>query len=499
MFAIYARQSLDKKDSISIESQIDFGRKEVGFAECMVYTDKGYSGKNLNRPDFERMLRDIEGGLITKVIVYKLDRISRSVLDFCSLMETFKKHDVEFVSCSEKFDTSTPMGKAMLNIAMVFAQLERETIQQRVRDNYYERGKRGFFAGGPVPFGFSKMKTSVDGIKTSRMVMNESQGNVLQDIFCKYAYNNFSLGQLSNQLNDQKIPGPKGGLWDSGKLSRIMRNPVYVKANADVYMYYKRRGCTITNDISQFDGSYSCFLYGKREANERKYTSVKNHVLSLTLSEGFIDADVWLNCQYKLDDNRQIKNKGKGKNTWLSGLIKCGYCGYTVTVVLSNNIRYLVCRGKTNYKACDGFSVTQYVDRLESFVEKELIQWGNRLKHIRAGIVMVDNAETNRKKARLFEVEQQITNLVDQLASANNIAMAYMNKRIFELDDEKRQIQEELNRLVMTKTSNQPINNVLQCIEDWENNTFEQKKTVAWYAIKRISIKNDEIHIDWKL
>jgi|GEM_PF-2737749 len=122
-----------KKDSISIESQIDFCKYELKGGSCKEYTDKGYSGKNTDRPRFQELVRDIERGLIQRVVVYKLDRISRSIIDFANMMELFQRYNVEFVSSTEKFDTSTPMGRAMLNICIVFAQLERETIQKRVQ------------------------------------------------------------------------------------------------------------------------------------------------------------------------------------------------------------------------------------------------------------------------------------------------------------------------------------------------------------------------------
>ena len=111
--AIYARQSVDKKDSISIESQIEFCKYELKGGNCKEYTDKGYSGKNTDRPKFQELVRDIKRGLIAKVVVYKLDRISRSILDFANMMELFQQYNVEFVSSTEKFDTSTPMGRAI--------------------------------------------------------------------------------------------------------------------------------------------------------------------------------------------------------------------------------------------------------------------------------------------------------------------------------------------------------------------------------------------------
>ena len=185
--AIYARQSVDRIDSISEESQIEFCKKEVTGESYKVYTDKGYSGKNIDRPAFQDLLRDIEAGKVNRVIVYRLDRISRSVLDFANLIEVFQKNRVDFVSTMEKFDTSTPIGKAMLMIVMIFAQLERETIQQRVIDAYSSRSKRGFYMGGRVPFGFELVETTIDGIRTKMYKPIEEEAEVIRLIFSMYS------------------------------------------------------------------------------------------------------------------------------------------------------------------------------------------------------------------------------------------------------------------------------------------------------------------------
>ncbi len=215
MIRIYARQSLDKKDSLSISSQIEFCKREIKDGEeYKIYTDKGYSGSNINRPAFEKLLEDVKNNRVSKVIVYRLDRISRSLLDFAKIIELFQKHNVEFISTTEKFDTSTPMGRAMLGIIMIFAELERDTIKKRIKDNYYARGKKGFFMGGPPPFGFDKVSTKVDGIKTSTLVPNEVQYYHLKKIYDLYANTQLSLGEISNYLNENIIIAPKGWLWE---------------------------------------------------------------------------------------------------------------------------------------------------------------------------------------------------------------------------------------------------------------------------------------------
>lgn len=125
MVAIYARQSVDKKDSISIETQIQLCREELEpEAPLRVYQDRGYSGSNTNRPGLRQLLEDVRRREIQRVAVYKLDRISRSLMDFARLVELFREYGVAFQSTQERFDTATPMGNAMLSIAMVFAQLE---------------------------------------------------------------------------------------------------------------------------------------------------------------------------------------------------------------------------------------------------------------------------------------------------------------------------------------------------------------------------------------
>ena len=228
--AIYARQSVDRVDSISIDSQIEFCRFEVKDAEFKVYRDRGYSGKNTMRPQLQELFSDIRRGEIDKVIVYKLDRISRSILDFSNMMEMFQQHQVEFVSSTEKFDTSTPMGRAMLNICIVFAQLERETIQKRVSDAYYSRSKKGFRMGGKPPYGFRLEEIIMDGIHTKKLVPEPEEAAIVQEIFDMYAEPETSYGDITRYYAE------KGVLFYEKELIRpmlaqLLRNPVYVKAD----------------------------------------------------------------------------------------------------------------------------------------------------------------------------------------------------------------------------------------------------------------------------
>ena len=174
---IYARQSAVRIDSISIESQIEYCQYELKGQPCRVYIDKGFSGKDTDRPQFQEMIDAVKRGEIRRVICYKLDRISRSVLDFVAMMEILQQYDVEFLSCTEKFDTSTPTGRAMLSICIVFAQLERETIQMRVDDAYKSMSRKGFFMGGRVPYGFRREPYVLNGKNTTHFIQEITEAS----------------------------------------------------------------------------------------------------------------------------------------------------------------------------------------------------------------------------------------------------------------------------------------------------------------------------------
>ena len=134
--ALYARKSIERENSISCETQIEYCKSVIKPDErsekTIEFIDNGYSGGNVDRDGFQKMMRQIERGKISKVIVYRLDRISRSLSDFVGILETLKKHNVQFVSSQESFDTSSPYGEMIVKILMVFAEFERKSIIERV-------------------------------------------------------------------------------------------------------------------------------------------------------------------------------------------------------------------------------------------------------------------------------------------------------------------------------------------------------------------------------
>jgi len=490
LIAIYARQSIDKKDSISIDTQIEYASHETYGQEYRVYKDKGYSGKNLNRPAFEQMMNDVDNGSINKIVVYRLDRVSRSIVDFADLMNKLEKKGVSFISATEKFDTSSPMGRAMLYIIAVFAQLERETLSIRIKDNYYDRVKRGAIGGGPAVYGFKLAKKNIDGIKTTVYEPTETLNNVIK-MFDRYCEPNTTLADVQRFLTSQNIYTASGHAWDNAKLSSILKSPLYVKADASIYNYYNMRGAEIVNDISEFDGTHACSLVGKRDSNTRKYNDVKNHVLALASHEGIIDSGKFLYVQEKLSQNKQIKNTGKGKHSWLTGIIKCGYCGYAMTVRCSSTkdgmTYYFYDSGKTVSKTCSE-KQTHRVSDVEMYVEAELIKKAQNYDVV----IEEEKEDLYMIQSELSNIDAKIDTLISSLESASCVTMEYINKRIEALDNEKKEI---LNRhtQALAKKPNIKLPDF-----DYSSLSFDDKKYLREVFIDKILLKRDYIEILWK-
>lgn len=491
--ALYGRQSLDVKDSLSVPMQIQKAREECGADEaCREYVDKGFSGKNTKRPGFLQLMQDIEDDQICRVIVYKLDRFSRSILDFAEAWAVMERHQVEFLSVNERFDTSTPMGKAMLFILMIFAQMERETISERVTDNYYERAKFGGWLGGPAPFGMELHRIKDENGKQVPSLRYTEQFAYLKKVFYEYAQSPFlSLGQLAKRLREEGVLSPGGGAWNNVTLSRLLRNPVYVMADADIYRYYKMQGVKMLQELLYFDGTHAGMLISKRCAKDRQRKSMENWTFTLANWEGRIPSDVWLECQAKLVRNRQLGRSGAGSHSWLSGLAKCAYCGHSLTVTCYHERRYFHCAGRRD-GICQQKAGTLYVEEIEEIVEQELISVMTRCME---DPFVLEPEQHVENRQELVKIEEEIENLVSFIGSGKAVGttVKYVNDRIAELSKRQAQIREE--ELANAKGKKIRLKNI-----DFADLDIEHKKEVAGAYLKKVLVCDQKsVEIVWNI
>src|SRR5690242_14973708 len=183
------------------------------------YDDGGYSGGNLDRPALRRLLADIEAGLIDVVVVYKIDRLSRALMDFAKLVEAFDQHDVTFVSVTQAFNTTTSMGRLTLNILLSFAQFEREVIGERIRDKIAASRARGMWMGGRAPLGYD--------VRDRKLKANHAEAAVVRRIFDGFA----ELGsgtKLTEVLRAEGVTTRSGRPINKGDIYKLLNNRTYV-------------------------------------------------------------------------------------------------------------------------------------------------------------------------------------------------------------------------------------------------------------------------------
>jgi site-specific DNA recombinase len=192
------------------------------------YDDGGISGGTLERPALQRLLRDIEAGMVDVVVVYKIDRLSRSLTDFAKLVDVFERHNVTFVSVTQQFNTTTSMGRLTLNILLSFAQFEREVIGERIRDKFAASRRKGMWMGGWPPLGYE--------IENRRLVVVEREAVLVRRIFDRFAKTGSALA-VARELNAAGevtkrracADGIRGGkAWTKGAVYKVLANHVYL-------------------------------------------------------------------------------------------------------------------------------------------------------------------------------------------------------------------------------------------------------------------------------
>ena len=183
------------------------------------YDDGGFSGGTLERPALKRLLTDIEAGGVDVVVVYKIDRLSRSLMDFSRLVEVFDRHNVTFVSITQSFNTTTSMGRLTLNVLLSFAQFEREVIGERIRDKFAASRRKGMWMGGWAPLGYE--------VRDRKLVVNDADAKLVRSIFQRFLKTG-STTILARQFEQEKVRNKYGKLVDKGMLYKLLRNPVYI-------------------------------------------------------------------------------------------------------------------------------------------------------------------------------------------------------------------------------------------------------------------------------
>ena len=345
VFAIYSRKSRFTGKGESIENQIEMCRQYIAHSfgqeradSALVYEDEGFSGGSMKRPNFQRMMKDVHKGRIQTIVCYRLDRLTRNTKDCFEFVEELERCGASFISIKENFDLTTPTGRLMFTFVAALAQMERETIADRIRDNLQELAKTGRWLGGNTPLGYGSEVSEyckVDGKKrkTFHLKLIPEEARLVQIIFSKFLEVK-SLTKLETYLLNQDYKTRQGKPFSRFAIREILMNPVYAKADGAMYQYLMKNEVRPFSDREAFDGTHGVMAYNRTEQTKGRATRKKpmeEWVVAVGEHEGIVSGGDWIAVQGLLDEN-----KGKGyrwragqKNeALLSGLLhcRCGYC-----------------------------------------------------------------------------------------------------------------------------------------------------------------------------
>ena len=477
--AIYSRKSKFTGKGESIGNQVELCKEYVRnmFGEeyidrCVIFEDEGFSGGNLHRPDFKRMMEEVRHHRFKAIVVYRLDRISRNISDFTGLIDELTKLDVSFVSIKEQFDTSTPMGRAMMFIISVFSQLERETIAERIRDNMHELAKTGRWLGGNAPTGFCSeavSKVTVDGKtrKSFKLVPIPEEADIAKLIFDLYTEKD-SLTEVEAELLRRKIKTKQGKNFTRFAIKGILQNPVYMTADAAACDYFTVREADVCFPRDAFDGTCGIMAYNRTDQEKGRTTvllPVSEWIIAIGQHPGLVSSKQWIAVQESLDRNKSKGyRKPRNNEALLTGLLFCS-CGDRMYPKLTKRknadgdlVYTYVCRMKERSKkarcaqrnANGNVLDAEIIDQIRSLTEKDSNFTAQLEKSRRFYTGNREQYESQLASLRTNHADNEriLNGLIDSLSMVgDSIARPRVLKRIEELTQENREIENRIREL----------------------------------------------------
>ncbi|MCI1965972.1 MAG: recombinase family protein [Oscillospiraceae bacterium] len=521
-FAVYSRKSICTGKGESVENQIEMCRqyifskyKSSTNADLTIYEDEGFSGKNIDRPRFQQMLRDIKQQKFDFIVCYRLDRISRSVSDFSALVEELNHLGISLICIKEEFDTSKPMGKAMMYIASVFAQLERETLAERVRDNMLMLARSGRWLGGTTPTGFTSEKISdvmIDGkTKTScKLQWNPDEIRIVKLMFNKFLELR-SLSGVGKYLMKQGIHSRTGNDYSLLGIKDILQNPVYCAADQDAWEYFASRGSELCFKKEECSKKHGLLSYNKRDYKKKRAPRqpIEHWIIAIGRHKGVVTGKQWAAAQCLLERNKPKSGAVKAHNDYslLSGMIRCAKCGSRMFAkTRSNNHRLYdyICqrklRGGTVICSCPNLNGLQ-ADEAVCLRLLHIMHESPRIIPLLEQLKMDLHKQSQKSLPDEIDIQiakcsREMNNLILTLSQshASDAFVQHVNCRITELDAELSRLSAEKRRLKKTARPtgtlkfrpDETIYALGDLIEYWDKLTISERRTLLQLYIQGI-------------
>ena len=454
----------------SAENYIASQRENGWIALPEHYDDGGFSGGNMERPALKRLIEDVRAGKIDCIVIYKIDRLSRSLMDFAQLIEELNKYNVNFVSVTQHIQTTDSAGRMMLNILMTFAQYEREIIAERIRDKIAGAKRRGKYCGGSPVIGYDA------DIENKKLVVNEPEAEIVRHIFERYPELG-SAKKLAAELNGKgfvtkqwtSVKGrPHGGKpWNTANIYRTLNNPLYIGR--------------VTHHNKTFPGEHKAII------SRKKWDTV--HQL------------------FKAGGLGKKRNRiPKKLDAPLSGLIRCGHCGGAMTPTYSTKNKrrytYFFCQKDSKravsvcpIKRIPGGDIQKVVLQQLSAVFKAPTIMARTIMNAREA----ELKERNILLAEKAELEAKIKNAREKMLTSDNSDATEKSELIENataLARECNQVADKLAKLEKASITESDVTHALANIESlWEMLFPAEQYRMMHLMVNSVSIFEDSINI----
>ena len=500
--AIYCRVSTTEQaeEGYSIDEQNikirEYCERE-GHEIYNLYEDRGISGKNItNRPGIKQLLQDATENKFDLVIVWKLNRISRKLLDILNIVELLNKHNIAFRSLTENFETETPSGKLQLNIMGAIGEFERETIAENVKMGLLARAKEGRWNGGVV-LGYDLVELNNEGKKRKNTVLkiNEKEANTVRRIFELYSQGH-GYKAVVNIINKEGHKTKRNGEFAVSTVKEILQNPVYIgKIRYNVRQDWSKK---------------------------RRNNINANPILSDGIHEPIIDVETWNKVQVILKERSKKHNKVYDCEFPLTGILRCPVCGAGMTISRSTAKRKDGTRRINEYYSCGNWknkgtavcnSNSIRVEVADEYVLNKIMELINDESILRKVIDNINNNKSTKLKPILEQLEQinkDIEKLIDK--KSKNIELfedgildkSELSTRVKSINDdiEKLKYREQELKQDLQLAEGDPIpfeivNEVMKKFKEvfFEMSTSQQRKQLIHLLVSKITI-NKKREID---
>lgn len=454
--AVYVRVSTEEqaKEGYSISAQ-----KERLTAYCMsqgweivnFYVDEGYSAKNMDRPELKRMIKHIQEGIIECVLVYRLDRLTRSVLDLYKLLELFEKYNCKFKSATEVYDTTTAMGRMFITIVAALAQWERENLGERIRMGKQEKARQGKWAATTAPYGYD-----IDR-EHDRLTINTFEATIVRRIYDLYI-SGMGLMKIATLLNREGVKTKSNTNWNAGGVRYILTNPIYIGKMRWNYRVHKEH-----------------------------YFEVETEAVPPIITEELFDK-----VQLIMKKRREQHPRMATSEYIFSGVAKCARCGGSLAGKYNNmRAKFYVCSNR-QIGTCDMPSFK------EEYLEARFLEYLSRIDIREEAATQATIEEINEHEQEIQKIEKELEAIEKrrkkwQYAWVNEmISDDEFTERMNEERKKEELLKEQLKSLSPIQSNHMHNLDVLSILSDiretWKNMNALEKKAYVGFIVKKIVV-----------